>query len=199
MSQPEAPATPPPEPASRKKKGLSLVWGLVVVVAILSCLGAIATPKFVGFRCKSKQSEAKTNLSGLYTAEKTFYGEHGFYTTDLVSLEWKPDGSPTYAYGFASPSEARSEPASLDPSRRTTFDPRVATGEYAITNMKTLAGHHHDDDDLLQAFAAATATSSSFIAVAIGDIDTDTDGAGLDVWTIDEKRNLQVVLNDCWD
>ena len=52
----------------RSKKGFTLIE-LMIVVAIIGILAAIAIPNFLQFQAKSKQSEAKTNLGGIFTAE----------------------------------------------------------------------------------------------------------------------------------
>lgn len=187
-------------PVSKKKKGLSILTTLVVLAGVVLCLGAIATPKFAKFGCKSKQSEAKTNLSGIFTAQKAFFGEYNCYTTDLVSMNWAPDGSPIYAYGFAAPSTT--VPATpipgYDATRRTTIDPRVAGSKFSSAKMKTLSGRVLTDADFQSSMPTATVTNQKFVAVAIGDVDSDGSGdEQLDVWTIDEAKSLNVVSNDC--
>lgn len=190
---------------SRKKKTAAIVWSVVVVGGILLCLGAIATPKFGGFgaKCKSHQSEAKTNLSGIFTAEKAFFGEYGFYTTDLNAVDWRPDGSPVYAYGFTFPSEKASDPqiADLDPTRRTTLDVRVVgDGRYGTGKMMTRGDQPRPlaDEDFQRHARLATATSNTFLAFAIGDIDDGGDEK-LDVWSIDHEKTLRSISNDCYD
>jgi type IV pilus assembly protein PilA len=196
MTEPAAPDGTPL--VSQKKKTLSILWAVGVVVLVLLCLGAMATPKFGGFgaKCKSRQSQAKTNLAGLFTSEKAFFGEHGYYTTDLVSVDWTPDGSPTYAYGFAVPSERATDPnlPDLDPTRRTTVDPRVARTAYRLENMKAEGGRALTEDDFTRIAPAATASEQAFLIVAIGNIDSDET---LDIWTLDHGKDLQVLTNDC--
>jgi type II secretory pathway pseudopilin PulG len=172
-----------------------------VLVAVVGILAAIAIPNFLKFQCKSKQSEAKTNLAGIWVAEKSFYGEYGFYTTDLKALNWSPDGAPAYLYGFAEegpdrlPGEA-TPPSDYDPSRKDTSDPTVIGGLYSTVKMRDVNGSPLTGADLP---ADAVVTESGFTAAAIGDVDTDSSygGASLDVWTIDEVRMLRVVDNDC--
>ena len=62
----------------RSKKGFTLIE-LMIVVAIIGILAAIAIPNFLRFQAKSKQSEAKGNLGGIYTAEISWQGEHNFF------------------------------------------------------------------------------------------------------------------------
>ena len=57
----------------RSKKGFTLIE-LMIVVAIIGILAAIAIPNFLRFQAKSKQSEAKTNLGGIFTAEIAYFG-----------------------------------------------------------------------------------------------------------------------------
>lgn len=59
-------------------RGFTLIE-VMIVVAIIGILAAIAIPNFVRFQCKSKQSEAKTNLKALYTAQQAFRGEADRY------------------------------------------------------------------------------------------------------------------------
>jgi len=56
-------------------QGFSLVE-LMIVVAIIGVLASLAVPKFQVFQAKAKQSEAKNNLSHIYTLEQTYYGDN---------------------------------------------------------------------------------------------------------------------------
>ena len=47
----------------------------MIVVAIIGILAAIAIPNFLRFQAKSKQSEAKTNLGGIFTAETAYFAK----------------------------------------------------------------------------------------------------------------------------
>lgn len=185
-----------PEPVSKKKKGMSVVFTLLVLVGAAAFLGAVATPKFLKFGCKSKQSEAKTNLHGLFTSQKAFFGEYEVFTTDLVALNWRPDGSPIYAYGFSAPSEPRSIKGieEHDPTRRTTLDARVlALGGYSASKTVKSNGEPLSEADFPQELRS-TATTTGFLALAVGDIDSD---GVVDAWSIDEKKHLDILTNDC--
>ena len=190
-----------------KKKIAALVWGFGVLILIFGCLAAIAAPKFGTFsrsgKCRTRQSEAKIFLSGLWIAEKSFFGEYGYYTTDLVALQWVPDGAPWYAYGFTNASARTSDPrlSSLDPTRRTTADPRVTDSLFTKVRMVTRATERPlAQDDFARLAPTTTATETGFLAVAIGDVDDDSGSdERLDVWTIDQDKNLVNVSNDCTD
>lgn len=68
---------------------------LMVVVAIVSFLGAMAIPNFIKFQCRSKQSEAKANLKALFAAEETYRVEFDVYVnmdpitvnTDIATVQ----------------------------------------------------------------------------------------------------------------
>jgi type IV pilus assembly protein PilA len=79
------------------KKGFTLIE-LMIVVAIIGILAAIAIPNFLRFQAKSKQSEAKTNLGGIFTAETSYFAENNAFA-DLGVISWAPIGSSVrYAY-----------------------------------------------------------------------------------------------------
>lgn len=76
------------------KAGFSLVE-LMVVVAIIGILATIAVPNFTKFQAKAKQANAKSELSGLYTAEKAFFTEYNSYHSNLPYIGYVPDGIAT--------------------------------------------------------------------------------------------------------
>ncbi|MBI5420485.1 MAG: prepilin-type N-terminal cleavage/methylation domain-containing protein [Deltaproteobacteria bacterium] len=80
----------------RSKKGFTLIE-LMIVVAIIGILAAIAIPNFLRFQAKSKQSEAKTNLKAIYTAETSYFGENNSYNTFQI-INWSPVGTSRYRY-----------------------------------------------------------------------------------------------------
>jgi len=187
----------------QRQKGFTLIE-LMIVVAIIGILAAIAIPNFLKFQCKSKQSEAKTNLAGIFTAEKAFFGEYNTYGTDLISVNWQPDGTPLYVYGFLA---ANDYPASVvgistySPSLHSTDVAGViapggaGTPRYNTGKMKDLGGNALNNASL----PATTLNGQLFTAGAAGDIDTDpTVGAStLDRWSINNTKSLTVVDNDC--
>jgi len=181
----------------RKSEGFTLIE-LMIVVAIIGILAAIAIPNFLKFQCKSKQSEAKTNLAGIFTAEKAFFGEYNTYSSDLISVNWQPDGTPLYIYGFSSDSSNTIPAISgyLD-SRDNTMIAGVigSPARYSTTKCKDLAGTPFAQGNL----PTSAVNGQQFSAGATGDVDTDqTIAAGsYDRWTIDSQKSLVVANNDC--
>lgn len=78
------------------QKGFSLVE-LMVVVAIIGVLAALAVPKFQVFQAKAKQSEAKNNLSHIYTLQESYFGDNDAYGT-TAQIGFVPQGKLRYGY-----------------------------------------------------------------------------------------------------
>ena len=72
------------------QKGFTLIE-LMIVVAIIGILAAIAIPNFIRFQARSKQSEAKTNLKAVFTAQKSYFGERDEYTDILSDIGFGPE------------------------------------------------------------------------------------------------------------
>ncbi len=181
----------------RTANGFTLIE-LMIVVAIIGILAAIAIPNFLKFQCKSKQSEAKTNLSSIFTAEKAFFGEYNTYSSDLISVSWQPDGAPLYIYGFSSDSSNTIPLISgYSDARDNTMLATVISSpaRYSTTKCKDLGG-----TPMAQANLPTSAVGGQlFTAGATGDVDTDPSIAttSYDRWTMDSQKQLVVVRNDC--
>ncbi|HEY1909113.1 MAG TPA: prepilin-type N-terminal cleavage/methylation domain-containing protein [Myxococcaceae bacterium] len=78
-------------------KGFTLIE-LMIVVAIIGILAALAIPNFIKFQARSKQSEAKSNLKGLFTAERSYYQEHDTYTSCVRTMGFNPERANRYRY-----------------------------------------------------------------------------------------------------
>lgn len=81
------------------KSGFSLVE-LIVVVAIIGILSSLVVPMYGKMAHRARQSEAKTLLAGLHTAEKTFYVEFNKYHTAFQAVGFSPEGAVRYNIGF---------------------------------------------------------------------------------------------------
>ncbi|PID73716.1 MAG: dolichyl-phosphate-mannose--protein mannosyltransferase [Desulfobacterales bacterium] len=108
----------------KNKKGFTLIE-LMIVVAIIGILAAIAIPNFLTYQCKSKQSEAKTNLGAIANSEETYMAEYNVYknATDsstgkndpsaLAAINWESKGKTLYKYSVTSTAGSGTTPASF--------------------------------------------------------------------------------------
>jgi len=151
----------------RSKKGFTLIE-LMIVVAIIGILAAIAIPNFLRFQAKSKQSEAKTNLGGIFTAQTAYFGEKNTYGT-FTHIAWAPIGK-SQLYTYYSGSNG------TDGTAGTTDLKAPASGTTAWAGSVTPA-----------------MTASTFTAGAIGNIDSD---ATLDIWSVNDVKEVANISDD---
>ncbi len=178
--------------------GFTLVE-LMTVVAVIGVLVAIAVPSYVSFMCRSKQGEAKSGLGTLFVTEKTFFAEHNTFATDLVNLNWKPEGEPLYLFGFKDPGYPTDAPLGItnwDPERKSTVHASVigSPSYYSTSRMVDLGGTALDNTDLPASFAEG----QQFLIGAAADPGPDAAGSViLDLWSINHRREMNTVQNDC--
>lgn len=82
-----------------KQAGFSLIE-LMLTIAIIGLLASIALPNFQLLQERVHQIEAKSDLSGVYTAEQSFYAEFSSYTTEFDQLALNFSGSMMYELTF---------------------------------------------------------------------------------------------------
>ncbi|MFP2960122.1 type IV pilin protein PilA [Myxococcus sp. 1LA] len=80
-----------------RNRGFTLIE-VMIVVAIIGILAAIAIPNFIKFQARSKQSEAKTNLKALFTAQKSFFSEKDRYSDYANEIGFSPERGNRYGY-----------------------------------------------------------------------------------------------------
>jgi type IV pilus assembly protein PilA len=161
----------------RSKKGFTLIE-LMIVVAIIGILAAIAIPNFLRFQAKSRQSEAKTNLGGIFTAQVSFLGERGRYGT-FTEIAWAPIGtSQRYTYYSGS----------------STTGGVTGLGDFVDPPAGGVATHTAWAGPVTAGQTVPTGTTAGeFTAGAIGNVDTDV---AVDIWTMTEQRTLANVSDD---
>ncbi|MFZ5468509.1 MAG: prepilin-type N-terminal cleavage/methylation domain-containing protein [Myxococcota bacterium] len=82
---------------SRRASGFTLIE-LMIVVAIIGILAAIAIPNFIRFQAKSKQSEVKSNMKALFTAQRSYFQEKDKYTECICENGFSPERNNRYSY-----------------------------------------------------------------------------------------------------
>jgi len=158
----------------KDKKGFTLIE-LMIVVAIIGILAAIAIPNFLKFQAKSKQSEAKTNLKAIYTAETGYYGENNTYNS-FDRVNWQPVGTARFTYSLGSDNGITAP----TPGPGTSF-------------VITPTGSTYTDASFTGATPARLVGANNFNAGAVGNIDNDGD---VDQWTINDNNSLVNTFND---
>lgn len=165
------------------QKGFTLVE-LMVVVAIIGILSAVAIPNFKKYQAKSKQGEAKLQLSSIYTAETSFYSEYDSYHSCLQFMGFDPGNGAApggntggyYAVGISTAYSGTSAviPAGCAAGATDQWDALRASGGARGVAADVPAGASDDN---------------SFTAGAAGQI---MNNGTCDTWTVDENKNIQL-------
>lgn len=192
----------------QSKSGFSLVE-LMVVVAIIGILATIAVPNFQRFQARAKQAEAKTELSGIHTAQKAFIIEYNSYTRVLPITGFIPEdiSNATYAaigntrnYGSSAGAVAVIANAASDcpncPQNTSVAYPGLYVSSCDTVGL--IVGNFGAANTTSVVAPVTTVTAagvvSTFTAVATGcPGGKATAVANSDVWSIDDARVLRNV------
>ncbi len=173
----------------KNQKGFSLVE-LMIVVAIIGILAAVAIPNYIRFQNKAKQSEAKGNLQGIFTAEKAFFAEWNTYTTRFDSIGYRPEGTLNYMTGFFTDFFPAAMPANFPGALNGTPTCIRTNAQGVAAAPGCVAGFANWAISLPASTAAelgaSTAAAATFNAQAKGRLN----GAADDIWDINQNNNL---------
>lgn len=169
------------------QSGFSLVE-LMVVVAIIGILATLSVGAIQKQIAKTRQSEAKTNLSNLYGAEKGFHAEFGTYASGFGTLKFGVEGNLRYNFGF--------EDAGYDAGVNFASDfGYTGTVDILNFNSDTFCG---SASSTCTSLISASAANVPLAGYSVVDRDTFLAGAGIDnlyrnqpdEWSIDQNKNL---------
>lgn len=174
----------------KSQAGFSLVE-LMVVVAIIGVLASIAVPSINKYISKARQTEAKTQLSALYTSEKAFYAEYTTYDPRFLAVGYSPEGQLRYNVGFltcAAVATSANNGYNVTPAPANT----CSTTAYCVagTACTMLRGAQ---GGAAPALVASAATNTTFTAAAIAMIAST--GTVNDTWTINETKVITNIAN----
>ena len=180
-----------------KQQGFTLIE-LMIVVAIIGILAAIAIPNFIKFQARSKQSEAKTNLKALFTAQKAYFGERDQFLSRGDTIGFNPEQSNRFYYRLqATPTNVWTRPGPA---------PGGATGYDAISNdtqrfpdstvatAPATVGGTFSGNATGTAGINGTCPNCGFTANATGNVDNDS---AIDVWYISSGDNSAASGGTC--
>jgi len=172
--------------------GFSLVE-LMVVVGIIGILATIAVPSFMKFQAKAKQSNAKAELAGIYTAQMATFVEHNSFEPNLAAAGYVPAGftgngltetleavgtlTRLYNVGIGSSSTVTAVPGA-DSTVNRVYGAYI-NGTLKSVSVPTTSGINR------------SITAVSFRATAAADLGKRNGSAVVvDLWTIDNNKSL---------
>lgn len=171
----------------QNQKGFTLIE-LMIVVAIIGILATLGVPQFQRFQARARQAEARTTLSGIYMAMKSFHAEWNRYYGNLEAIGYAVDGRILYDGGFSNSGEGPPEHPVQAYQQATSQTSRlrpICTQAGATCQMITPANNVTCD-----AAGNVETANGRFRAEASGMVNP-KENAVCDVWTITENKMVE--------
>jgi type IV pilus assembly protein PilA len=174
-----------------KQRGFTLIE-LMIVVAIIGILAAIAIPNFIRFQARSKQSEAKTNLKALFTAQKAYFGERDQFLDRGDVIGFSPEQSNRYYYKLVTGAGTPwVRPGTAPASGYTAIaNDSVRFQDTTVSNDATVLGTAPTGAPS-NAGVTGTCPNCGFTGSAVGNVDNDT---VLDTWFVSSGDGTQAAV-----
>lgn len=157
-------------PNQKQSKSSWLINGIIIFFFV-GILAAIAIPNFPRFSARETQSEAKQNLGAIYTAYTAYHSDYNTYPSAPFNTI---NGNTFNCLNVAD------------------WEPKGQI-RYTYNCMNTAVFSPSVDGHPCPPEIVTRADKDSFTVAACGNIDND---ATLDVWTINNAKQLINVIND---
>ncbi|MBI3183560.1 MAG: fimbrial protein [Myxococcales bacterium] len=177
------PARPPPKPGSGGATVALIVVAVLAVPCLLGVVAAVALPSYMRGSVRAKQSECKSTLKSMYTAQRAHFAERDRYTSLLDELGYRPDRGNLYAYfaGYEGTLEDRRGQSARSSPNDTGVTVDYAThpqaGAVDVDDVPSLAGG-------VQLGVAGSCPDCEVTMACAGNIDEDRT---LDIWSVSTK------------
>jgi len=183
------------------QRGL-VFWQITVIVLVGVVLAVLLLARIHRMAQREQQARIQGRLVEIARSLASYHDRYGSYTTDFQLLDWIPEGSPRYVYGFAAsyyPPDAPPAPGYLsytgyvevENDLRGVWDhSREVNHQKMYLNQRDLILEHEGRRLIPQA------SEDRFLLVAVGNLDDDP---ALDLWCIDHMWNLKHVYDDSTD
>ena len=173
----------------RLRKGLSHLRNTAIFAAATFGFGLLPGNPDIGFRPTSghREIEAKSQLTGIYVAEKAFWSEYSTFVSSLPHIGYQPDGEIHYVIGFPSTCAL---PNASSPFASGKAEPIRNYFEYKsqpelfrlVVNAEALP----EIKKQFESLPCHPDFPKHFFAYAVGDL-----GASpVDIWRIDDAKQL---------
>lgn len=187
----------------KRQEGFTLVE-LMVVVAIIGILSAVAIPNFQKYQARSKTSEAKLQLSAIYTAEASFYSDYSIYHNCLRYMGFDPTpeaSSRFFTVGFTNTTaiDSAAHTSALNSGLLAADCPATMVSVAGMTHFlagKAVGASKTDASHLpTNSVGTQTVSTMTFTAGAAGVVHKEFIATSSAAFTIDEQKVVRTIRN----